>query len=973
MLGILFMISVVFVALQLAIPAGASFQRHYPRDPSSKASSALLNSTTIQSNGLGSLILEGLGATSFEDSSTSSTFASVSALNNTATPPVSTSGPSAARSSSSLSSAFPTLGANSSAASNGSLTNGSFGVLPSSGTGAEYATACVLEYQAWSSYVKPYTILTSSIDTTTQVLTNYTVSTSTSACESLGRPAVYMVGDPAPVATWTTTGTEREYYTTYAAGFVGTPPVCNVTENDCKNLFVDYRAAGDNSTLPYPGLIKGCVEKTEWTAECRVCRIFAEEVELIYFPQQKNTTIDICAPQSNSTVCPFGPTTAPFTSANPYDAANCAYGTNTTRGTVTAGPYTTSGPYTFFQGNAYLSFPVVSAMSTGCNKQVGNVYSNVMLTIASSDLYSYSGYHYYFGDAGYPFNFDDMQTVASKPWYQAIAGGNDCNYYEKDYSFLLYPNFVNGRQWGDKDNLCSLIYQSAYRPTLLLPPQIRSLDPAWSTCLLDLAGTFDPPIPLTPAMNLIPMPTSASGPASSKPPAVPASSPDSPDPISTANPAPVDPTQPADPTRPDGGQSPPQETGSPSDPTDPSDPSDPSDPGLGGLINAIVSQATNNNNNNPSPTDNVNDPPPAANNPPPASNDPNVAPVVPVPIATAGTQPIAADPNPANPGGVVIGTGTAAVPLAPGQSTVVGGGVPVVVVGGGGGGGGAGGTGGAVVVVGGSAAATVPVPVPAGTVGLGGGSGGAGAGAATVTVGGGVVIGEVGSTGGAAGGVVVGGSVTLAPGASTVLDGTPVEVGTGVVVVGGETVRLGGGSGDGGVTQPLFTVGGVVGSVVPGPTGAVVVVGEETVRPGQVVTVGGTVVSVGAGEGGNGGDVVVVGGSTVAVPQVTAAPGGVEAVFTDENGQVFTAKSLSDGRVVVGTNTLSADGPAVTLENGEVVSVATGTGDWSSEGLRPRGFRLVLRKPLRLQCSRPEGRRSLRPAWTEPCSSVGQA
>lgn len=153
MLGILFMISVVFVALQLAIPAGASFrrypaktlgswgcantcsERHYPRDPSSKASSALLNSTTIQSNGLGSLILEGLGATSSEDSSTSSTFASVSALNNTATPPVSTSGPSAARSSSSLSSAFPTLGANSSAASNGSLTNGSFGVLPSSGTG----------------------------------------------------------------------------------------------------------------------------------------------------------------------------------------------------------------------------------------------------------------------------------------------------------------------------------------------------------------------------------------------------------------------------------------------------------------------------------------------------------------------------------------------------------------------------------------------------------------------------------------------------------------------------------------------------------------------------------------------------------------------------------------------------------------------------------------------------------------------
>lgn len=195
----------------------------------------------------------------------------------------------------------------------------------------------MLEHEAWSSYLKPYTTLTSSNATTTQVVTNYTVSTSTHACATVGSPAVYMIGDLIPVATWTWTDTETEYYTTYLPGFVNKPPVCNVTETDCKGLWVDYEAAGSNSTLPYPGVIDGCDEKPEWTAECAVCRIFAPEVELIYFPKKKNTTIDVCASQSNKTVCPFGPTTASFTSANPYDAANCAYGTNTTRPTVTTG------------------------------------------------------------------------------------------------------------------------------------------------------------------------------------------------------------------------------------------------------------------------------------------------------------------------------------------------------------------------------------------------------------------------------------------------------------------------------------------------------------------------------------------------------------------------------------------------------------------------------------------------------------
>ncbi|EOD49716.1 hypothetical protein UCRNP2_3501 [Neofusicoccum parvum UCRNP2] len=175
------------------------------------------------------------------------------------------------------------------------------------------------------------------------------------------------------------------------------------------------------------------------------------------------------------------------------------------------------GGYTFFEGNAYLSFPVVSAISTVCSEQVGKVYSNVIMTIASNDLYSYRGYHYDFVDGGYPFNFDDMRTVASEPWSAAMQGGNACSYYNKDFSSLLIPNFVNGQQWAGKNNLCPIIYQPAYKPTLLLPPQIQSLDPAWSTCLLDLAGTWDPPIPLTPALALVPTSTAGGNDPTTKP------------------------------------------------------------------------------------------------------------------------------------------------------------------------------------------------------------------------------------------------------------------------------------------------------------------------------------------------------------------------------------------------------------------------------------------------------------------------
>jgi len=48
-----------------------------------------------------------------------------------------------------------------------------------------------------------------------------------------------------------------------------------------------------------------------------------------------------------------------------------------------------------------------------------------------------------------------------------------------------------------------------YNPTLSMPPQIRSLDPAWGGCDLALYGIYDPPLALTPVASIV-MPTAPS-------------------------------------------------------------------------------------------------------------------------------------------------------------------------------------------------------------------------------------------------------------------------------------------------------------------------------------------------------------------------------------------------------------------------------------------------------------------------------
>jgi hypothetical protein len=68
-----------------------------------------------------------------------------------------------------------------------------------------------------------------------------------------------------------------------------------------------------------------------------------------------------------------------------------------------------------------------------------------------------------------------------------------------------------------------------YSPILVVPPEVRALDPAWASCELDWEGTFDPPEALASVAELVP--------SSSSPTAAPAAVPASPqaDPTPAAN------------------------------------------------------------------------------------------------------------------------------------------------------------------------------------------------------------------------------------------------------------------------------------------------------------------------------------------------------------------------------------------------------------------------------------------------------
>ncbi|KAK3629172.1 hypothetical protein LTR56_018180 [Elasticomyces elasticus] len=126
-----------------------------------------------------------------------------------------------------------------------------------------------------------------------------------------------------------------------------------------------------------------------------------------------------------------------------------------------------------------------------------------VVAVPSSDVYSVSGYHYNWEAAAHSFNFADLNppVPASAFFMQQWCDSSD----GIGGNLSLYNYRVNGV--GHIAGLCQhqtdyVIYDESYNPMIALPPQFRALDPAWSQCLLQLGGVYDPPKPLQQATSL---------------------------------------------------------------------------------------------------------------------------------------------------------------------------------------------------------------------------------------------------------------------------------------------------------------------------------------------------------------------------------------------------------------------------------------------------------------------------------------
>lgn len=156
--------------------------------------------------------------------------------------------------------------------------------------------------------------------------------------------------------------------------------------------------------------------------------------------------------------------------------------------TTNAGPFIVSGGNTFYENRAYVSLHTAFAIN-GCGF-VGKRFSETILTIASSDIYTIDGYHHQFQDVGYSVDYANFNTVPADVYYQGCNLTNSgasvtyCGYTGTRYRYGTdFINGINTIDFGNLDQPVNTsnqwIWQQAYAPTLLVPLQMRLLDPAW--------------------------------------------------------------------------------------------------------------------------------------------------------------------------------------------------------------------------------------------------------------------------------------------------------------------------------------------------------------------------------------------------------------------------------------------------------------------------------------------------------------
>ncbi|KAH8730264.1 hypothetical protein GQ44DRAFT_723701 [Phaeosphaeriaceae sp. PMI808] len=263
-------------------------------------------------------------------------------------------------------------------------------------------------------------------------------------------------------------------YTAYEDPPSGPLPNCTIPFNECLILQTSYSSAITSyysmddtyqalNTEPVRPYCSACS-----STSCYFNGMFG--MSLYYWPATTSVSRDFCASE---------PVGGPV-SSHILDI-------NHTYIPKTTGQYAVVNDITMYEGNVYVSY-YEPQVYDNCGKSVRRQQSggNRVITIASEALYSIRKYP----NALAPFpvkwdlvpwsvNFDDFNNPV--PW-SAYSGQQMCA--------MSYGTETSQR--------CSVVKPGEYHPYIMMPPQIRNLDPAWKSCRFDEYAAYDPPVALTP-------------------------------------------------------------------------------------------------------------------------------------------------------------------------------------------------------------------------------------------------------------------------------------------------------------------------------------------------------------------------------------------------------------------------------------------------------------------------------------------
>lgn len=352
------------------------------------------------------------------------------------------------------------------------------------GTGTSYAQACDRELAAYDTILS-YGITPTDLLTLWATTTSYTAKT-TRLCD--GRARVVGSLTPVHIGSVLTASVPTVTYT-------GPAPSCSVNPSDCSWLRKSYISADSSyssSLSQYPDAPPGdeptvprCYIPGPPLPVCGQCTIHGDHVELLYFPVTTEVSRDMCALTPTSPVtCPYGPTYSNNDTIKGFATAPCPYIDTEPKSTTDSGPSTVINGTTLYSNRAYISYNTLYATNS-CGR-VGGTYSNGLVTVASSDVYSLSGYHFYMNRDHYSFNFGDLSAPVPASAYLAQATCDNSG------SPLSDGDMLNG-VYGGALGFCSTIIDEAYKPWIAVPPQMRAIDPQFKDCLLGLDALYDPP------------------------------------------------------------------------------------------------------------------------------------------------------------------------------------------------------------------------------------------------------------------------------------------------------------------------------------------------------------------------------------------------------------------------------------------------------------------------------------------------